>query len=114
MDTQQNLTTEMKGYIDLRGYFALPVLSAEEFAYQSTFLKALPPDAIILGPPQREIFQRLSSQKFWHDPTHLSIYGAQVATEWMTDEFYRQWDQWMAKLDKPEIQSTLQRSALAH
>ncbi len=98
VDVEQNLMTEINGYIDVRGFYATPVLSAIDFAYQVAFIDALPPGTISLGPPPREIFQRLKGPQFWYDPTHTSIYGAQVTTEWLTNECVYRWDNWMTRL----------------
>lgn len=79
--------------VDRIGYFAPPVLSVEDFAYQLAFLDSLPPDTLVFGPPGVEVFRQLNTPEQWFDPHHISEKGVTVATVWLSAELAARWSQ---------------------
>jgi len=78
-------------YVDKVGYFATPVLSADEVRYQSAFLDSLSDDHPKLGPASPGVYQFLDERNFWYDPKHPTLPGSILATMWLETLIADQW-----------------------
>jgi len=87
----ETLRAECAPFVDEFGFYALPLLEPQRYAYQRAFADHLPPSVIMIGPPGEAFYSRLNQPGDWFDGTHPRERGAQVFTEWFADELAREW-----------------------
>lgn len=78
-------------YVDKVGYFATPVLSADEIRYQKAFLDSVSENHPKFGPAAPGLYQFLAKQNFWYDPRHTTLPGSVIVTMWLEAQLAAQW-----------------------
>lgn len=89
----ETLQADVGDYVDHAGFYALPLLEGQRYAYQLAFAAHLPARTVMMGPPAAEVYQSLDQPEDWFDGTHPQEVGSRVFTDWLATEIIRQWPQ---------------------
>lgn len=87
----EELQKVVEPYVDKVGYFATPVLAADEIRYQKAFLDALSKEHPKLGPAAPGLYQFLDKRNLWYDPKHPTLPGSVLVTMWLEALIADQW-----------------------